>query len=232
MKLTPRQRVTWCAHLLKALVRQHHKAMVPIVRPYVPVDGVVLDVGAHAGHFTKLFAGMCPRGYVHAFEPGSYARSILNRMRTFRRLSNVTIHPIALGDAVGTSTLVVPLKQSGSVGFGLGFIGDPGATARPTKKETVPVRRLDDVVEECAIPRVDFIKVDIEGSELRMLVGAESTLRRFRPPLLLEVSDDYLVRRGDSSQKLAAYLRRLDYAPADGWSAFQPPGDFLFVPGR
>ena len=92
------------------------------------------------------------------------------------------------------------------------------------------MRRLDDVVGECAMPRVDFIKVDIEGSELRMLVGAEHTLRRFRPPLLLEVSEDYLVRRGDSSGELAAYLRDLDYAPADGWSAFQPPGDILFIP--
>ena len=230
MRLTPRQRVTWCAHLWKALARQHHKEMVPVIRPHVPLDGIVLDVGAHAGHFTKLFAATCPRGHVHAFEPGSYARSILSRMRTFRRLSNVTIHPIALGDAVGTATLVVPLKQSGSVGFGLSFIGDPAATVRSTKREAVPVRRLDDVVRECAIPRVDFIKADIEGSELRMLVGAERTLRRFRPPLLLEVSEDYLVRRGDSSEELAAYLRHLDYAPADGWSAFQPPGDILFIP--
>ena len=230
MKLTLRQRATWCAHLWKALIRQHHREMAPVIRPHVPLDGIVLDVGAHAGHFTKLFSGMCPRGHVHAFEPGSYACSILYKMRSFRRLSNVTIHPIALGDAAGTAALVVPLKQSGSVGFGLSFIGDSAATVRPTKRETVPVRRLDDVVEEHAISRVDFIKVDIEGSELRMLVGANRTLRRFRPPLLLEVSEDYLVRRGDSSEKLTTYLKGLDYVPIDGWSAFQPPGDIFFVP--
>ena len=232
MQLSLRQRVTWCAHLWKALVRQHHREMVSVIRPHGPPDGIVFDVGAHAGHFTKLFAGMCPRGHVYAFEPGSYALSVLYKMRTVRRLSNVTIHPIALGDAGGTATLAVPLKQSGSVGFGLSFIGDPAATFRPTMTETVPVRRLDDVVEECAISRVDFIKVDIEGSELRMLVGAERTLRRFRPPLLLEVAEDYLVRRGDSPEKLAAYLKALDYAPSDGWSAFQPPSDILFVPLR
>ena len=78
------------------------------------------------------------------------------------------IHPIALGDAGGTATLAVPLAVS--VGFGLSFIGDPAATFRPTMTETVPVRRLDDVVEECAISRVDFIKVDI--AELRSALSA------------------------------------------------------------
>ena len=202
----------------------------PVIRPHVPPDGVVFDVGAHAGHFTKLFAGMCPQGHVHAFEPGTYALSVLYKMRAVRRLSNVTIHPIGLGDADDTATLAVPLKQSGSVGFGLSFIGDRAATVRPTMAESVTVRRLDDVVEERGISRVDFIKVDIEGSELRMLLGAERTLRRFRPTLLLEVVDDYLTRRGDSSEDLARYLKDLDYAPTSGWSAFGPPGDILFLP--
>ena len=230
--MTPRQRATWCAHVWKALTRQHHGEMEDIFRAHIPPHGTVIDVGAHAGQFTKLFARMCPQGHVHAFEPGSYALSVLRTVRTVRRLSNVVVHPVALGDARGTATLVSPIKESGSVGFGLSFIGNPDATPRRTATETVRVRRLDDVVEECAMRRVDFIKVDIEGSEQRMLAGAERTLLRFRPAIYAEVVDWTLARRGDSREALTRYLRDLGYAPDGGWHDRRQDGNVLFVNDR
>ena len=226
-RLTVRQRLTWSAHLWKALTRQHHLELRSRFRPLIPQDGVVLDVGAHAGQFTKLFSAMAPMGHVHAFEPGSYALSILRTVKSFKRLSNVTVHACGLGDSSKTGTLNVPIKESGSVGFGLSFVGDSQAQERPSVTEDVAIRRLDEVVTECGIPHVDFIKCDIEGSELRMLVGARETLSRFSPAIYIELLNDNLVRHGDSIRALTDYLGDLGYRPVGGSCALE--GNQLFT---
>ena len=188
-----------------------------------------MDVGAHAGQYTKLFSAMLPHGHVHAFEPGGYALSLLQRVKSIRRLSNITIHPYGLGDASETRVLNVPIKESGSVGFGLSFVGDQKATTRRTVEETIEIRRLDDVVQGHRISRVDFIKLDIEGSELRMLVGAKATLLRFRPAIFVELVDQNLARRGDSVEALSEFLCDLGYSPVGGWGIYRPNCNLLFT---
>ena len=212
-RLTVRQRLTWFAHLWKALTRQHHQELRSQFRPFIPADGVVLDVGAHAGQFTKLFAAMVPQGHVHSFEPGSYALSILRTVRAFKKLSNVTIHACGLGDSSQVNVLNVPIKESGSIGFGLSFIDDSRQTERRAATEDIAIRRLDEVVTEHDIRRIDFIKVDIEGSEMRMLVGAEGALSKFSPALYVELVNGSLARRGDSIEELTGYLADLGYGP-------------------
>ena len=212
-RLSFRQRLTWFAHLWKALARQHHLEMRSRFRPFIPRDGVVLDVGAHAGQFTKLFAAMVPEGHVHAFEPGSYALSILRTVTAFKRLSNVTVHTCGLGDSSAADVLNVPIKRSGSVGFGLSFVGDSRHPDRQVVKENIAIRRLDDVVAEHGMTHIDFIKVDIEGSEMRMLAGATETLARFAPALYIELANEHLARRGDSVEKLTDFLGDLGYRP-------------------
>jgi hypothetical protein len=53
---------------------------------------------------------------------------------------------------------------------------------------------IDDVVQELSLPRVDFIKMDIEGAEMKALQGAASVLRRYRPQMAIAVehTDDWL----------------------------------------
>ena len=162
-----------------------------------------MDVGAHAGQYTKLCAAMLPHGHVHAFEPGGYALSQLRRVKSFTRLSNATIHPYCLGDSSETRVLNVPTKASGSVGFGLSIVGDRKVTTRRTVAETIEIRRLDDIVQEHGISRVDFIKLDLV--------------------------DQYLARRGDGVEALSDFLRDLGYSPIGGWETCRPNGDQLFT---
>ena len=56
--MTLKRRVDFLAHLLKATLRQHHGELIPVFAPHIPDEAVVIDVGAHAGQFSKLFAKM------------------------------------------------------------------------------------------------------------------------------------------------------------------------------
>src|SRR5260370_747349 len=73
-------------------------------------------------------------------------------------------------------------------------------------QEIVARTTIDDVLKALDLERLDFIKADIEGWELRLLHGAESTLARFRPRLLLELTGAALARAGDRLDDAFAFL--------------------------
>ena len=255
-RLPLRARLTRLAHLFKALARQHHRALVPLFAAVLPVDGVVIDVGAHAGQFAKLFAAIARRGRVYAVEPGSYARSILRVVVRLKRLGNVTVIDRGLSDHAGQAALSVPVKASGSIGFGLSHLG--GGEGRPAFAEAEPLRlragrraaiqeqisvtTLDDFARDQGLTRLDLIKADIEGWEIHLLRGGARTLERFRPTLALELVESHLARAGAgagaSAAEAWARLEPLGYRgfrfDAGGGTqpapAFLGDGDYLFVP--
>lgn len=234
MHLTFRQRADWVAHVLKASFQQHHKDLIPLFAPYIARDAVVFDVGAHAGQFARLFAGMAPQGQVWSFEPSEYARSVMNLSSAIRRIPNITLVPFGLSDAPGELVLHTPVKKAGGLGFGAAHLGlDTGE--RQNVEQVVKLTTMDAFVAEHDIKRLDFIKADIEGWEMHALCGGEQSLARFRPVLFLEVSDAHLVRAGKSAAALFEWLQ------ARGYRAVSVPGgqpvprfvesdDYLFLP--
>ncbi len=207
-----RAKGTWLAHAFKAVAKQHHAEMRPLFRRLVPPDGVVLDVGGHSGQFATLFARLVPEGRVYSFEPGSYALSLLHLAVRANRIANVTIRPQGLSDAPGEAALTVPVKAKGSVRFGLSHMG-PEAGGRITRAEPVAVITIDAFAAEVGLTRLDLVKADIEGWEMRMLAGGERTLRRLRPVLMLEMADAFLARAGDSLEAAWRMLESWGYAP-------------------
>ena len=242
MQVQPyRWRVSWSfvAHLLKATTQQHHRALGPMIARLVPSNAVVFDVGAHAGQYTKLFARVAAHGKVYAFEPGSYARSILRAVVWVRGLSNVAVVPIALGSEARLDTLTIPLKRSGSFGFGLSHLGKPSARWAAVSQEIVATATIDGIVGALDLDRLDFVKADMEGWELRLLHGAERSLERFRPRLLLELAGAALARAGDRLDDAFAFLTTRGYrAFRFGAGARLTPvagpedGDFWFLPAE
>jgi FkbM family methyltransferase len=224
------------AHLFKAACRQHHRELRPSFARLIPPDAIVFDVGAHAGQYTKLFARTAPRGRVYAFEPGSHARAILRAVVWLHRLRNVAISPLALGSAAGVAILTLPVKRRGSVAFGLAHLGPAQERWAEVREELVGLTTIDAAVAVLRLDRLDFIKIDVEGWELRLLLGAETTLRRFRPRLLVELSGGHLGRAGDRLADAFALLERLGYrtfeaAPDGRLVPVGAPhdGDFWFV---
>jgi FkbM family methyltransferase len=223
-----KQRWGWIAHVYKACAQQHHRELRPLLAPLIPADGVVLDIGAHAGQFAKLFARLAPRGRVYAFEPSPYALSILRLAARTNGLDNIIIQPLGLSDTLGTARLTTPIKRRGDIGFGLAHFGEADRPGRHIEHE-VRITTLD--LACGGLERIDFIKIDIEGWELRALRGGARTLARFRPPIFAEANHGHLARAGATPAQLWAFLQGLGYqASRDGAEApaYCGPGDYLW----
>jgi FkbM family methyltransferase len=215
---------TYLAHLFKAVFKQHHKPLIQLFRRVIPEDGVVLDVGAHAGQYAKIFSRLASRGQVYAFEPGSYARSILRFAIWLNGRRNVAVLPIGLGAREGTDILTLPVKRPGSYGFGLAHFGAQTRFAT-VEREVVAVSTIDRMVEALDLARLDFIKADIEGWELQLVRGGAAAIRRFQPVILLELNAQALERAGDQLTAAFAEISELGYRPF----VLAPMGEFTPV---
>jgi FkbM family methyltransferase len=149
-----------------------------VAEELVRAGDVVLDIGARWGTYTSLFARIVgPAGLVHAFEPNrQHARALLAVARAGQ---NVEFHPFALSDKAGIAALHIPLVGD-KASDGLASLAPP-----PGAHKTIQIdrRRLDDLPFE----RIDFIKCDVEGHELAVFRGGQATLRRLRPPIIVEI---------------------------------------------
>lgn len=235
LHLSARQRASWLAHAFKSITQNHHDDLIPLISPLIARDAIVIDVGAHAGQYARLFARLARDGHVHAFEPASYARSILELAVKLRGVRNVTVRNYALGDNEGELRMATPLKRKGkSYGYGLTHV-DPDASGPDVAVEAVRATTLDRFVAEEHIARVNFIKCDIEGWEGRFIAGAADTLARFHPALLLELNAEHLKRGGDSGESVFAQLMALGYRAGivrgdrvEPVTAYIEPGDYVF----
>jgi len=211
MQLSLHGKLTYLVHLFKALTRQHHQEYLPILNQFLKSDSIIIDVGAHAGQFTKLFSALVPEGHVYAFEPGGYASSILKKVIRLYRLKNVTHIHKGLGKQYKKENLNIPIKQSGSQGFGLSHIGNNKQDVRATVSETIEIIMLDTFAENENLEKIDFIKADIEGWEMQLLLGARSIIHKWHPILTLEVNRHFMERAENTPEELWKFLSNNDY---------------------
>ncbi len=151
---------------------------------------VVIDCGANIGLFSALASAK--KCSVYAFEPSEY---IINNYlsKTAEYNSNISIIKAAVSDEKGTAKFKTCVSLADSQIYN-DYIEEKNNPAyKEISMETVPVLTIDELVNERALPRVDFIKADIEGYERKMLIGAKNTIKKYKPKLSLcdyHYSDD------------------------------------------
>ncbi len=171
-------------------------------------DMTVVDVGAHHGLYT-LLASKCVgwRGRVVAIEPSPRECARLERHLRLNRSSNVALIPCAAGEDPGETELyVVDQFNDGCNSL------RPPATPEPVTTLRVKVRRLDDILSELGVSKVDFLKLDAEGAELSVLYGAMKLLNgSSRPAMLVEIQDVRTKPWGLAAREILQFLIRMDY---------------------
>ncbi|MGN9912903.1 FkbM family methyltransferase [Phytohabitans sp. LJ34] len=169
----------FAAGLPAGLVGSAIRAVYPRVEPelarlasYAPRGGTAVDVGAWYGPWTRGLRRLADR--VVALEPAADLARLVAAA-----YPDVRVVQAAASDHVGTATLYLP---DGGAGVGTSSIEGAGGEGRPV---TVPRVSLDSL----ELTGVGFVKLDVEGHEMPALRGAERTIRRDTPLLLVELEE-------------------------------------------
>tara|TARA_B100000900_G_scaffold70796_1_gene56114 strand:- start:999 stop:1736 length:738 start_codon:yes stop_codon:yes gene_type:complete len=207
---------TLISHSLKSIFYRYHSDKINIIKQLMPRPEVVIDVGAHAGQVSKMISrAFSKKVKIIAIEPGLYARFILRLSIFFNRLNNIDVLPFAVSDEQGFSFLNIPEKRKNSLGFGLSHMSNnhEDFTDRnfKTHYDYVSVTTIDKIVNDLELQSVDFIKIDIEGFEYKALLGANETLKKYKPIIYIELQRHSLARNDDSLDDLYKFLRDLGY---------------------
>jgi FkbM family methyltransferase len=183
-------------------------------------DMTVVDAGAHHGLYTLLASKRVGwSGQVIAVEPSPRECERLEKHLRLNRCSNTELVPCALGEDPGETDLyLVDGFQDWCNSL------RPPAVDEPVRTVRVSVRRLDDVLAQLGVSKVDFIKLDVEGAELSVLYGAMKLLQReSRPAILAEVQDTRTQPWGYAAREIIQFLIRMDYR----WFAIAAKGALL-----
>jgi FkbM family methyltransferase len=180
---------------------------VALIRP----GDVVLDVGAHHGEFTTLFAALAgSRGEVHAFEPGLSGWARLDDEIRRGRLDNVFLNPVACAERDGNMTLYIPGEHTAQSSLRPHCQGTWG-TGLPVAERPVPAIRLDGYGRGSVPQRVDFVKCDVEGAELPVLRGMKNMLARWQPLLFLEACSAWTESFAYRPEEMVPFLEACGY---------------------
>jgi len=187
----PNLRFLECMRQILGLAEQD---VIGAVRRHCHGGARALDVGANVGYVTRrLCRAVQPSGHVDAFEPTPLCLPVLRRNTA--AFTNVTVHPIAVA------------RTGGEVAFYSDAETHPNNSLYPTREGQavirVPASTLDAWYEANGSPRIDFVKIDVEGAEIDVLEGARDMIAgNPQITLVVEFCPKNLVAAGRSPNEL------------------------------
>lgn len=169
--------------------------------------GVILDVGANFGQSLLLFKALAPDAPVYCFEPIRPAADFLEQLMRRNSFSDCKLCRAALGDG-STDTVLLAYGASSS---------DTASCAikRPhhTLRQEAPSMTLDAYLADQRVGPIALIKIDVEGAESDVIAGAMDTIRRNRPPIIIEVLAMPKLPGGvtEKTRQMEGRLRKVGY---------------------
>lgn len=158
----------------------YQPALTFFLKQHTPRDGYALDVGANLGFYTvKLAHWTGPNGRVAAFEANPAMVQRITQQLALNNFSHVDVVPQPAHSQAETLTFYVSSSP------GKSSIHNTHVAA-PVQALTLQAITLDAYLQQQDWPRLDVIKLDIEGNDCSALLGARASLERFRPVIAFE----------------------------------------------
>ncbi len=168
-------------------------AKINLFEKMVAPGSTVYDIGAHVGYYTLMASVLVgPTGKVYAFEPLPRNLHYLRKHLSLNKIQNVQVIAGAVSDTDGT----LRFQEGGDSSTGrLSEAGDI----------VVATYRLDNFVKEKNLPLPDYLKIDVEGAELKVLQGSRNILRQRHPVIFLATHGE------DIHKECCAFLTSCGY---------------------
>ncbi|ABC89583.1 lipolysaccharide tri-O-methyl-fucosylation protein (SAM-dependent methyltransferase protein) [Rhizobium etli CFN 42] len=189
-------------------------------------DGnIVLDIGANVGSHTLPLAELVGgTGKVISFEPTAHAFG--------KQKTNITLNPI-LAQRIDAHQMMLMASASETMPEAV-YSSWPLEVAEDLHSEHhgrlmstqgARLNTLDEILRELGVDKVDFVKLDVDGNELEVLLGAKATLEEFKPRIMLELAPYVYAGNPENFDQLLTLLWEGGYEIGDVASGRKLPQD-------
>ena len=155
---------------------------------FIKKSKFILDIGAHVGSHTIMYKSINPESIIYAFEPQKMLYKLLCFNISDNNLTNVFSYNNAIGEGVYEAELnpySVDGENSGQdISYGTDTVQNIAGVQIGSGGEKVQVVSLDAL----KITGCDFIKIDVEGYEPNVLIGAKNLITSHKPVISFEVN--------------------------------------------
>lgn len=189
------------------------------------------DVGANVGQHTLFMSPLVDR--VVSFEPFPLVRKELEQKLSDNAIGNVTLFPVGLGSKDEDLPYSTPDGKNMGTGTFRSVAADRDACI-------LPVRNGDLFFKQNALPRIDLMKIDVEGFESNVFMGLKETIERDRPVILMELSEADRSGFGDEKSFISSIYDNFEMYSVRttsisgtyrlGQANFMDDGEILIVP--
>lgn len=178
----------------------------------IPKTGIIFDIGANVGLLTLPFSKISK--HVYAFEPDTENfTNLQHNIKLNPAIKNITTSPLALTNNPSENKIKFYKRRAkdsdNRINTGLSSLQKlPRHNISTT---LVPCSTIDLFMQK-NIPQIDFIKIDVEGSEYDVLTGAIKTIEKFKPVILYECSN--IIRnllKSENTKQSFNLLQKLGY---------------------
>ena len=187
------------------------RSEIALLRRILKPDMVFVDVGANAGAFSLFAANRLTAGIVLAFEPVPTLFRQLCHNVAVNKFRNVVTRNTGLGDRPGQFRIYLNETLPGTDTYSEGLASMYRKCEQTTPTTLITVERLDDVFSEMNCARLDVLKIDVEGAELFVLRGAQESILRYRPLIMIELNAETFATAGYGVQEVIDMLEQLGY---------------------
>jgi FkbM family methyltransferase len=221
----PLRGLTFCMPKLERVsfaLGTYEPHVVRCMTAHVRAGTTAYDIGGNAGYLTMVLSTLVGQGgNVVAFEPDPKNVAALRHNISDNSIDNVMLVQRAVSDQSHECTFAI---------FDYSLVSHIATDYTPDDAQliTVSASRLDDLVYDEDVPAPQFIKIDVEGAEDRVIRGSLRLIEEHRPVILAEI------RAGPVHDEIARLLKDLGYVekPLAGGPSLDRDhfSDVLFVP--
>lgn len=157
----------------------YDRLTIKIIKKHLKTDSNCIDVGMLDGEILDKFQKFAPKGKHFGFEP--IPEKFEKLQHKYQSKNNITIHNVALSDQNGETEFNYVTSNPSYSGIRKRSYDRPGEKDTNIKVDT---RKLDSYIEH--LPKIDMVKIDVEGAEYLVFDGARQVILRDKPLVVFE----------------------------------------------
>ena len=169
----------------------HEKDTTDFVTKYLKKNMICFDIGANIGYYSTLYSKLVgENGKVVSIEPSPLNFEYLKKNLEQQKMENFLIFNCACGEK--SEDVDFQVDRRGNKCF---ILTDKTEKLDDCEIIRVPVRTIDEIVDEIKLEQIDFLKMDVEGYEWNALQGGWNTIHKYKPTIQIEIHHKRLGRK-------------------------------------